>query len=145
MLPWLAAGAASAAAVLGLSGAGRPALVWIGAVGIGLFGVSANAVSMVAVMQAAPAAGAGRAAAVVSAGFFAGFGIGPAGGGVLADQFGYGWTWSAVLAAFVAAAVIAVVTTRTRVRDTEPSPARPERTVHSAHGGGEPGQRGGWR
>lgn len=106
LLPWLALGAAASGALLLLADAARP-LVWLGALGIGVFGMSANAVSMIAVVAEVPRAAAGRAAAVVSTGFFAGFAVGPACGGVLVDRLGYGWMWTGVAAAFVVAAAIA--------------------------------------
>jgi predicted MFS family arabinose efflux permease len=119
MLPWLAVGAAVAASLVLLSGVIGSGLVWLGAAAVGMFGVSGNAVSMVAVMRAVPAVAAGRAAAVVSAGFFSGFAVGPPLGGALATRIGYGWVWGAVTAAFGIAAVIALVMVRNPVPDSD--------------------------
>jgi len=74
--------------------------------------VSGNAVSIGGGDAGGATVAAGRAAAVVSAGFFAGFAIGPTVGGVLAERAGYGWTWAAVAGAFAVAAVLAVATRR---------------------------------
>ncbi|MEU4806147.1 MFS transporter [Actinosynnema sp. NPDC023587] len=115
VLPWLALGAAGS---VGLVAAAEwwPWSVWLGAVGIGVFAVSGNAVSMVAVMRAVPQRAAGRAAAVASAGFFGGFALGPPVTGLVVQHAGYGWLWSAVGSAFLVSAAVAVrVTRRTAV------------------------------
>lgn len=83
-------------------------LVWLGAAGFGVFAVAANAVSMLIVVNSVPAERAGQSSALVSAGFFAGFAMGPLVAGVLVNS-GYGWVWSAVAAAFALAAVISMV------------------------------------
>ncbi|MBM7775542.1 MFS family permease [Actinokineospora baliensis] len=108
VLPLLALGAALSIAVVAVAEA-APWLVWVGAVGVGVFAVSGNAVSMVAVMRAVPPASAGRAAAVVSAGFFGGFALGPPLTGLVP---GYPWLWACVGAAFLVAAGVAFVITR---------------------------------
>ncbi|MCP2268130.1 putative arabinose efflux permease, MFS family [Actinokineospora diospyrosa] len=111
VLPVLALGAAGSIAVVAVADA-LPWLVWVGAVGVGVFAVSGNAVSMVAVMRAVPPASAGRAAAVASAGFFGGFALGPPLTGLVLHAAGYPWLWVCVGAAFLAAAAVAVMITR---------------------------------
>jgi predicted MFS family arabinose efflux permease len=119
LLPFLAAGAViSTVAILSAMAWGET-LLWLGAAGIGLFAVAANAVSMLVVVRAVPAARAGQASAVVSAGFFAGFSVGPlASGGLL--PFGYGWAWCAVAVAFAVAGAVATAVTAQRREEVQP-------------------------
>ncbi|MCB5164068.1 MFS transporter [Streptomyces bambusae] len=108
-LPGALAGGAVGAALL-LAAADRlPALAWPAAVGMGVFAVAGNAVSMVLVMQRAAAGRAGRDSALVSAGFFAGFALGPPLFGLLADAGRYGAGWLLVAAEFAAAAAVAAL------------------------------------
>ncbi|WP_037826098.1 MFS transporter [Streptomyces sp. NRRL B-1347] len=102
---WLAAGAVGAALLLVAAAAVEP-LVWLAAVAVGVFAVSANAVSMVLVMQRAAPGRAGQDSALVSAGFFAGFALGPPLFGVLADADRYGWGWALVAAEFAGACAV---------------------------------------
>ncbi|MEV8533399.1 MFS transporter [Streptomyces sp. NPDC051211] len=102
----LAAGAVGAAALLAGATAAGP-LVWLGAAAAGVFAVSANAVSMVLVMQRAEPGRAGQDTALVSAGFFAGFAIGPPLFGLLAQSGRYGAGWLLVAAEFAAAGAVA--------------------------------------
>ncbi|MCI3933584.1 MFS transporter [Streptomyces sp. AN091965] len=102
---WLAAGAVGAALLL-LAAAAVGPLVWLAAVAVGVFAVSANAVSMVLVMQRAAPGRAGQDSALVSAGFFAGFALGPPLFGVLADAGRYGWGWALVAAEFAGACAV---------------------------------------
>ncbi|MEV0438244.1 MFS transporter [Streptomyces spectabilis] len=102
---WLAAGAVGAALLLAAAAAAGP-LVWLAAVAVGVFAVSANAVSMVLVMQRAAPGRAGQDSALVSAGFFAGFALGPPVFGVLADADRYGWGWALVAAEFAGACAV---------------------------------------
>ncbi|MFI8930287.1 MFS transporter [Streptomyces sp. NPDC053474] len=102
---WLAAGAVGAALLLVAAAAVGP-LVWLAAVAVGVFAVSANAVSMVLVMQRAAPGRAGQDSALVSAGFFAGFALGPPLFGVLADAGRYGWGWALVAAEFAGACAV---------------------------------------
>jgi len=88
-----------------------PSLVWPGAIGLGVFGMSGYAVSMVAVMAAAPPQSDGRAAAWVSAGFFSGFALGPPAAGLLAQHVGYAWMWGAVAMALLVAGVVSALLT----------------------------------
>lgn len=103
----LAAGAVGAALLLALALV-LPLLVWPGAVAVGAFAVSANAVSMVLVLQSAAPGRAGQDSALVSAGFFAGFAVGPPLFGALVSARGYGPGWLLVAAEFAAAAAVAV-------------------------------------
>jgi MFS family permease len=107
VLPRLALGAACA---VGLVAAAEvvPWSVWPGAIGLGIFAVAGYAVSMVAVMRAAPELVDGRAAALVSAGFFAGFAVGPPAAGLLAQHAGYAWMWCAVALAFLVSGLVGV-------------------------------------
>ncbi|WP_060177228.1 MFS transporter [Streptomyces sp. IMTB 1903] len=102
----LACGALGAAALLAAALAAGP-LVWLGAVAAGLFAVSANAVSMVLVLQRAAPGRAGQDSALVAAGFFAGFALGPPLFGLLAQSGRYGPGWLLVAAEFAAAAAVA--------------------------------------
>ncbi|MET9604938.1 MFS transporter [Streptomyces sp. NPDC006512] len=103
---WLACGALGAAALLGAALVAGP-LVWAGAVAVGVFAVSGNAVSMVLVMQRAAPGRAGQDSALVAAGFFAGFAVGPPLFGLLAQSGRYGAGWLLVGAEFAAAAAVA--------------------------------------
>ncbi|MFK0043622.1 MFS transporter [Streptomyces sp. NPDC090741] len=102
----LAAGAVPAACLLAAALYARP-LVWVAAVAVGVFAVSGNAVSMVLVMQRAAPGRAGQDSALVAAGFFAGFAVGPPLFGLLAQAGRYGPGWLLVAAEFTAAAAVA--------------------------------------
>ncbi|MFE3581049.1 MFS transporter [Streptomyces vinaceus] len=102
----LAAGAVPAACLLAAALYVAP-LVWVGAVAVGVFAVSGNAVSMVLVMQRAAPGRAGQDSALVAAGFFAGFAVGPPLFGRLAEAGRYGPGWLLVAAEFAAAAAVA--------------------------------------
>ncbi|MFI9048373.1 MFS transporter [Streptomyces sp. NPDC053427] len=103
----LAAGAVGSALLLAAAIRVHP-LVWVAAVAVGSFAVSANAVSMVVVLRQAAPGRAGQDSALVSAGFFAGFAVGPPLFGALASAAGYGTGWLLAAAEFAAAAVVAV-------------------------------------
>ncbi|WNF25550.1 MFS transporter [Streptomyces sp. C11-1] len=102
----LACGAVGAAALLAAGLLAIP-LVWAGAVAIGVFAVSGNAVSMVLVMQRAVPGRAGADSALVAAGFFAGFAVGPPLFGLLAESGRYGTGWLLVAVEFAAAGAVA--------------------------------------
>ncbi|MEG3627857.1 MFS transporter [Streptomyces poriticola] len=104
----LAAGSVCAALLLAAS-AYAGALAWPAAVAVGVFAVAANAVSMVLVMQRAAPGRAGQDSALVSAGFFAGFAVGPPLFGLLAAAGRYGTGWLLVAAEFAGAAAVALV------------------------------------
>ncbi|MDT0490463.1 MFS transporter [Streptomyces griseus] len=106
LLGLLACGAVGAVALLA-GGALAVPLVWAGAVAIGVFAVSGNAVSMVLVMQRAVPGRAGTDSALVAAGFFAGFAVGPPLFGLLAGDGRYGAGWSLVAAEFAVAGAVA--------------------------------------
>ncbi|WP_394619850.1 MFS transporter [Lentzea sp. JNUCC 0626] len=95
----------SAAAVLAplLLLTGVPALAWVAMVVVGGCAVAANAISMVLVVAASQGAELGRNSALVSAGFFAGFAVGPP----LFGLVGYGAGWVLVAVEFGLAAVVA--------------------------------------
>ncbi|MGY5075839.1 MFS transporter [Streptomyces nigrescens] len=103
----LAAGAVGAALLLAVALRAQP-LVWPAAVAVGSFAVSANAVSMVLVLRKAAPGRAGKDSALVSAGFFAGFAVGPPLFGALVSAAGYGPGWLLVAAEFAAASAVAV-------------------------------------
>lgn len=103
---WLACGALGAALLLAAAGS-TSGLVWAGAVAVGVFAVSGNAVSMVLVVQRAAAGRAGQDSALVAAGFFAGFALGPPLFGLLAQSGSYGPGWILVAAEFAAAGAVA--------------------------------------
>ncbi|MFJ3202536.1 MFS transporter [Streptomyces sp. NPDC086989] len=102
----LAAGAVLAASLLAAALYVRP-LVWVAAVAVGVFAVSGNAVSMVLVMQRAAPGRAGQDSALVAAGFFAGFAIGPPLFGPLAEAGRYGPGWLLVAGEFALAGAVA--------------------------------------
>ncbi|MFD9301779.1 MFS transporter [Streptomyces sp. NPDC060048] len=118
----LAAGAVGAAALLAAALVTGP-LVWVGAVAVGVFAVSANAVSMVLVVQRSAPGRAGQDSALVAAGFFAGFAVGPPLFGPLADAGRYGPGWLLVAAEFALACAVA---TAWAVRERRARRARAE-------------------
>ncbi|WP_374213944.1 MFS transporter [Streptomyces sp. A3M-1-3] len=105
---WLAAGAVSAALLLAGATLLHP-LAWVAAAAVGVFAVSANAVSMVLVMQRAAPGRAGLDSALVAAGFFAGFAVGPPLFGLLAEAGHYGPGWLLVAGEFAGACAVAVL------------------------------------
>ncbi|MEU6664858.1 MFS transporter [Streptomyces sp. NPDC046727] len=107
-LPGGLAGGAVGAALLLAASAYAHLLAWAAAVAVGVFAVAANAVSMVLVMQRAAPGRAGQDSALVSAGFFAGFAIGPPLFGLLAGAGRYGTGWLLVAGEFVGASVVAL-------------------------------------
>ncbi|WP_406055311.1 MFS transporter [Streptomyces sp. NBC_01077] len=108
--PWLpgllAGGAIGAAVLLAVAPRFEP-LVWVAAVAVGLFAVSGNAVSMVLVMQRSAPGRAGQDSALVAAGFFAGFAVGPPLFGLLAERGRYGEGWILVAVEFAVAGTVA--------------------------------------
>jgi predicted MFS family arabinose efflux permease len=108
-LPGLLAAGSVGAALLLVASSYAAAFAWVSAVAVGVFAVAANAVSMVLVMQRAAPGRAGQDSALVSAGFFAGFAIGPPLFGLLAEAGRYGAGWWLVAGEFAGAAVVAVV------------------------------------
>ncbi|MFJ3880171.1 MFS transporter [Streptomyces sp. NPDC090077] len=108
-LPGLLAGGAVGAAALLAGGLTARPLAWAGAVAVGVFAVSGNAVSMVLVMQRSAAGRAGQDSALVAAGFFTGFAVGPPLFGLLAQSGRYGAGWLLVAAEFAAAGAVAVL------------------------------------
>ncbi|MFJ4777894.1 MFS transporter [Streptomyces sp. NPDC088762] len=113
---WLAWGALGAAVLLAAAQSAGP-LVWLGAVAVGVFAVSGNAVSMVLVMQRAKPGRAGQDSALVAAGFFAGFAIGPPLFGLFAEHDRYGAGWLLVAAEFAVAGAVAFFWARQDRRD----------------------------
>ncbi|MGI5397966.1 MFS transporter [Streptomyces sp. CA-135486] len=103
----LAAGSVGAALLLAGASFVHP-LAWVAAVAVGVFAVAANAVSMVLVMQRAAAGRAGTDSALVSAGFFAGFAVGPPLFGLLAESGHYGPGWLLVAGEFAGACAVAL-------------------------------------
>ncbi|WP_306361429.1 MFS transporter [Nocardia sp. CC227C] len=102
----LALGSACAATLLAAALWATP-LIWAAVFGIGFFGMAGNAVSMVLVIQRAAPGRAGRDSALVAAGFFAGFAVGPPVFGALLSGNGYGVGWFLVAGSFAAAAAVA--------------------------------------
>jgi len=109
LLAPLSAGAVAAALALAAAARFGPSWVWLGALGVGGFAVAANAVSMVTVVTRARPDQVGRDSAVVSAGFFTGFAIGPTLLGALAQDDGgrFERGWTVVAAEFLLAALLA--------------------------------------
>jgi predicted MFS family arabinose efflux permease len=111
----LAAGAVLAALALLLASRHGIAWAWIGTVGVGSCAVSANAVSMVTVIATARPGQVPRDSATVSAGFFAGFALGPPTFGALVEATGhYDPAWILVAVEFLAAALLARATPTAR-------------------------------
>jgi predicted MFS family arabinose efflux permease len=106
VLWWLSAGAAGCTLLVWVAAWTWPAVIWLGAVGIGATATAGNAVSMLAVVRRGEAAG--HASAMVSLGFFTGFVIGPATFGAVADAVGYGPSWIGVIVLFGLSAVVSV-------------------------------------
>ncbi|WP_439657228.1 MFS transporter [Lentzea sp. HUAS TT2] len=100
LLVWLCAGAVLSPVLL-LTGA--PALAWVAMVVVGGCAVAANAISMLLVVASSAGPELGRNSALVSAGFFAGFAVGPPVFGLL----GYTAGWVLVAAEFLVAAIVA--------------------------------------
>ncbi|MFD3678470.1 MULTISPECIES: MFS transporter [Streptomyces] len=119
-LPGALACGAIGAALLLAAAVSTSRLVWVGAVAVGVFAVSGNAVSMVLVVQRAAAGRAGQDSALVAAGFFAGFALGPPLFGLLAQSGRYGPGWILVAAEFAAAGAVAFLWA---VRDHRKVPA----------------------
>lgn len=105
--PGLLAGGAVGAAVLLAAAVRAEPLVWAAAVAVGVFAVSGNAVSMVLVMQRSAPGRAGQDSALVAAGFFAGFAVGPPLFGLLAERGRYGDGWVLVAGEFAVAGAVA--------------------------------------
>ncbi|AJF68648.1 MFS transporter [Streptomyces vietnamensis] len=107
-LPGLLAGGAVGAAVLLAAAVRVDLLVWVAAVAVGVFAVSGNAVSMVLVMQRSAPGRTGQDSALVAAGFFAGFAVGPPLFGLLAERGRYGQGWVLVAGEFAVAGAVAL-------------------------------------
>lgn len=98
----LAAGALAASAWWGA------AWLWVGVIGVGGCAVAANAVSMITVIARSRPEAVGHDSAVVSAGFFSGYAVGPPAIGALAELAGrYQPGWFVVAGCFACAAVLA--------------------------------------
>ncbi|TWE20313.1 putative MFS family arabinose efflux permease [Kitasatospora atroaurantiaca] len=111
----LALGAVGAALLLAAAALLHP-LVWPAAVAVGVFAVSANAVSMVLVMRRSAPGRAGQDSALVSAGFFAGFAVGPPLFGLAVSAAGYGPGWLLVACEFAGAAAVTASSAVRRAR-----------------------------
>ncbi|MCT4353790.1 MFS transporter [Streptomyces sp. Je 1-79] len=114
----LAAGAVGAALLLAAAPVVAP-LAWVAAAAVGVFAVSGNAVSMVLVLQRAAPGRAGQDSALVAAGFFTGFAVGPPLFGLLAETGRYGTGWLLVATEFAAACAVALLWA-TRDRSARP-------------------------
>jgi predicted MFS family arabinose efflux permease len=106
LLVWLSAVAAISPILLLAAEFSAP-LAWLGMVVVGACAVAANAISMLQVVAVSAGPELGRNSALVSAGFFAGFALGPPLFGLLVEAGGYTAAWWLVAAEFTAAAVVA--------------------------------------
>ncbi|MGW2409365.1 hypothetical protein ACWCXK_33365 [Streptomyces sp. NPDC001739] len=107
LLPATLAGGAVVAGLVLVAGAPAPcAGVGVGGGGRGVRGAG-TAVSMVLVIQRAAPGRAGQDYALVSAGFFAGFVVGPPVFGAVMEASGYGRGWLLVAVEFAAACAVA--------------------------------------
>src|SRR5699024_495740 len=116
-------------------------LVWVAALFVGGLGVAANAVSMVSVITRSSAAAVGSATAVVSAGFFAGYAVGPPVLGALAGWVSYqqAWWWGGLPSAL--AAVVMAPYPRKEPRGTRRRAGRGHARTGRAGAAGEDPQR----
>jgi predicted MFS family arabinose efflux permease len=104
MLTALSAAAAVCAVPLALATVPHlGALVWVGALGVGVSATAAYAVAMLDVIRNA-GADTGRASGLVSVGFFLGFAVGPLAFGFLTSHAGYRPGWIVVVLTLAAAA-----------------------------------------
>ncbi|TLQ48001.1 MFS transporter [Streptomyces marianii] len=106
-LPALLLAGSVAATLLLVFAAQLSPLIWCAAAAIGLCAVSVNAVTMMLVLHHSPPERAGRDSAMVSAGFFAGFALGPPFFGLLATSGDWTAGWLLVASEFTAAALLA--------------------------------------
>lgn len=105
----LAVGAAVGIVLVMASALAGSWLVWVGAAVFGAAALASNAVTMVALISAVPAASLGTATAFLSTGMYLGFGSGPLAFGLVLDLgAGFGVAWLIPLTAFVAAALISL-------------------------------------
>ncbi|WP_218022239.1 MFS transporter [Nocardia amamiensis] len=104
----LALGSGLAALLLAAS-ALMTEVVWVAVIAVGIFGMAGNAVSMVLLIQRSDPGRAGRNSALVSAGFFAGFAVGPPVFGTVVPSIGYSGSWLIVAAEFGVAATVAAL------------------------------------
>ncbi|MFG2640678.1 MFS transporter [Streptomyces sp. NPDC048370] len=108
-LPGLLAAGAVGAALLLAAAPTVGLLAWVAAAAVGIFAVSGNAVSMVLVLQRAAPGRAGQDSALVAAGFFTGFAVGPPLFGLLAETGRYGTGWLLVAAEFATASAVSLL------------------------------------
>lgn len=99
-------GAASAGILLSASEAGPPWIVWVAAVLCGSTVVAANVVVMTLLLRLVPAAAVGSSSGLLAVGLYAGFTVGPAGFGALADLVGYTGAWGAAGACYLAGTAV---------------------------------------
>jgi predicted MFS family arabinose efflux permease len=105
----LMAGAVLAATALAIAPSAGGGWAVVGIIGVGVFAASANAVSMVTIIARTPRERVGSVSAVVAAGFFGGYALGPLLGGMFADTAGthLNWSWWVVAGEFVIGAAVA--------------------------------------
>lgn len=87
-------------------------LFWIGSAGLGFFALSFSASTTVALILTVAKGATGKASGVVFAGFMVGFGVGPAGFGLVVEWSGYPTAWIGVILAFAAAVIVALAAIR---------------------------------
>lgn len=111
LLALMGAGAfIGAAALLGASEFGLPALLWAGVVLHGATVLGANVVTMAGVMRVVPAARVGAATGIVSMGMYTGFAGGPLLMGVLLDRTGSFYSgWVLIGGGYLLCIVLALV------------------------------------
>ena len=131
MLTALSAAAAVCAIPLALATVPHwGALVWVGALGVGVSATAAYAVAMLDVIRNA-GADTGRASGLVSIGFFLGFAAGPLAFGLLTSHAGYRPGWIVVVLTLAAAAVAGLPLRRLPPSGPQhaDAPSQPDRAV----------------
>lgn len=93
-------------------------LLWAGSAGVGFFALGFSSATTVALILTVSKDKTGSASGVVFGGFMVGFGVGPAGFGVLAESAGgYTAAWIGVTAAFATSVLVAMAAITVETRD----------------------------
>jgi predicted MFS family arabinose efflux permease len=107
---WVLAAVAALSLALVFLTPGRPSLVWVMAMGLGLSATAWQTVVMLAAIRDGKETA--RSSGIVTSGFMVGMMLGPLVFGILADSFSYAMGWVSVGLGFVIAVVIGVAAAR---------------------------------